>query len=331
MSAKKSENQSYFELAEHNTLQIAIFYIFLVLCFGLVYITLLPIVKTLFENMFSAIVYCNTNEQVTELIDTKEPIKLTNYYLIWAVDIYKKTASEARYWFEPLLSLFVPTTILSLAISLIVSTMLPGKLGFVRQKIEREIVSNLERIYYYYNGYHSETGHQEIAEQIFEADMRELQHLSEQWKTPLEDLRVLYKALHWSRGSFLYRLIHINDSFTMYMRFYFTVRYSNTVLGFVYIGAAVLIIIIGLRGLKFIPSTKPSLIFFALGLEFSLLIFYAFTLMYSRQDEELEPERSSKNQSTGGSLLSGDYGSSKEIENLLRVFIKSKKEKIEKK
>jgi hypothetical protein len=110
----------------------------------------------------------------------------------------------------------------------------------------------------------------------------------------------------------------------MYMRFYFTVKYGNTVLGFVYIGAAVLIIIVGLRGLKFIPPTQPSVVLFALGLEFTLLVIYAFSLIYTKQDDEQEAEHSSKG--TGGTdymYLSSDYGSSRDVEKLLRVFIKS--------
>jgi hypothetical protein len=115
---------------------------------------------------------------------------------------------------------------------------------------------------------------------------------------------------------------HVNDGIRMYMRYYFTVQYSNAVLGFVYIGAAVLIIIIGLRGLKFIPPTEPSLVLFALGLEFSLLIVYAVTLMYARQEEEFVLEQSGSQSDV--LMLGKDFGSSKDIENLLRVFINKK-------
>jgi hypothetical protein len=86
-------------------------------------------------------------------------------------------------------------------------------------------------------------------------------------------------------------------------------------------GAAVLIIIIGLRGLKFIPPTQPSLVLFALGLEFSLLIIYAITLMYSKQDEEKEIEPIYAH--SQNNYLNTDFGSARDIERLLRVFIKS--------
>jgi len=92
-------------------------------------------------------------------------------------------------------------------------------------------------------------------------------------------------------------------------------------------GAVLIIIIIGLRGLKFIPPTQPSLVLFALGLEFTLLITYALTLMYTRQDEESEMEHKGSGTKADSLLLSNEFGSSKDIEKLLRVFVKSKKRK----
>jgi hypothetical protein len=111
------------------------------------------------------------------------------------------------------------------------------------------------------------------------------------------------------------------------MRYYFTVKYSNTILGFVYIGAAVLIIMIGLRGLKFIPSTQPSFVLFALGLEFSLLITYAVTLMYSRNEDEVEREMHNQRNQKGKSSVQELLGNSREVENLLRVFLHTKKQR----
>ncbi|MFW6276696.1 MAG: hypothetical protein ACOC2K_03360 [Bacteroidota bacterium] len=106
------------------------------------------------------------------------------------------------------------------------------------------------------------------------------------------------------------------------MRFHFTLKYTNAVLGLVYVGAAVLIIIIGMRGLKFIPSSQPSLVFFALGLEFTLLITYAISLMYSREEDE-SSDYGAKTQSASSDLLmNSDFGNSKDVENLLRVFIR---------
>jgi hypothetical protein len=74
--------------------------------------------------------------------------------------------------------------------------------------------------------------------------------------------------------------------------------------------------------LKFIPASQPSLIFFALGLEFSLLFLYAFTLIFSKPEEVNdigEPERE-----TAKAGIFASTGNSHEIENLLRVFINKK-------
>ena len=142
---------------------------------------------------------------------------------------------------------------------------------------------------------------------------------------PAEYLQYLQKAVIWRDSGLFYKLFNLNDGIRMYMRSYFTVKYGNSVLGLVYIGAAILIIIVGLRGLKFIPPSQPSLVLMALGLEFTLLMVYAMNLMYSKEDEQeggrIEPRKSE-------SLLNlGDFDSSREIESLLRVFIKSGKSK----
>jgi hypothetical protein len=73
-----------------------------------------------------------------------------------------------------------------------------------------------------------------------------------------------------------------------YMKFHFTEHYSNTVQGLAYAGAAFLIIMIGIRGLKFIPAVKPSPILMALGVEFSLLCLLALTLMYTEEEERTD-------------------------------------------
>jgi hypothetical protein len=76
------------------------------------------------------------------------------------------------------------------------------------------------------------------------------------------------------------------------MKFYFRYRlaggYGNVIQGLVAGGAAVLIFVIGLRGLKFIPSEEPSLILMSLSLEFILLIVLMFTFAGSPQEERLD-------------------------------------------
>lgn len=73
-----------------------------------------------------------------------------------------------------------------------------------------------------------------------------------------------------------------------YMRFHFTEEYSNVVTGMAYGGAAFLIFVVGIRGLKFIPATKPSFILFALGIEFSMLVLLAITMMFTVEEERTD-------------------------------------------
>jgi hypothetical protein len=72
------------------------------------------------------------------------------------------------------------------------------------------------------------------------------------------------------------------------MKFHFVELYSNTVTGLAYAGAAFLIIVVGIRGLKFIPAIKPSPILFALGVEFSMLCLLALTLMFTEEEERTD-------------------------------------------
>lgn len=74
----------------------------------------------------------------------------------------------------------------------------------------------------------------------------------------------------------------------LYMAHHFTEKYSNNVTGLAYFGAAILIVIIGIRGLKFIPATKPSLILGAISLEGSLLALLAFGLIYTGEEERVD-------------------------------------------
>lgn len=73
-----------------------------------------------------------------------------------------------------------------------------------------------------------------------------------------------------------------------YMRFHFTEEYSNTVTGMAYGGAAFLIFVVGVRGLKFIPANKPSFVLFALGVEFTMLCMLAATMIFTVEEERTD-------------------------------------------
>ncbi|MFP4528789.1 MAG: hypothetical protein ACLFQX_09580 [Candidatus Kapaibacterium sp.] len=324
MAKNRAYYQSYFELAEHNLLQIAIFFGLTFSLAIMIFYFALPGIETFFENTLNGKVY-NGGQVISYSLEQSEPKKFTNYYSSWAVDAFHKTPEETRYWFNPLLSFILPSTLVGLFLAVAISAVMPGWLGYIRQKIERELAAVLDSIAVKKYGYHAEEYIPEIVDELKNANLRQLHEFEELWGIPTEDLKVLHKCLRWIDAHLWYRILHVNQGLNMYLRFYFSVKYSNTMLGFVYIGAGVLIIIIGLRGLKFIPPTQPSLVIFALGLEFSLLITYAFTLMYTRQEEEL---LESKSHGDGESLLApGGLGNMKEIEKLLKVFIKTTKRK----
>ena len=325
MPENKYSSKSYIELSKHNLSQVVVFVFLIALGVVLVFALLMPMIEQFFQNFLGGIVY-NKGEKIAYLIDSKQNAHTTDYFTTWAVDVYKNTPQESRYWFNPILSFISVAFIIGLFFAISFSALMPVSSGFIRQKIEREIANFINQISVNFFGSSTDQELSEIANMIKAADLQQMHEYTEDWDIELEDLKILQRALIWQESNLFYKLIHMNDGLTMYMRFYFTVKYSNAVLGLVYIGAAVLIIIVGLRGLKFVPPTQPSIVLFALGLEFTLLVTYAFTLMYTRQDEDGENTigSSSHNESL---FMSSDFGSSREIEKLLRVFIKSSPKK----
>ncbi len=106
------------------------------------------------------------------------------------------------------------------------------------------------------------------------------EHFSDFVEGEIEDIK---SAHEWMSNHF-----KIFNALRLYMAHHFTEQYSNNVTGFAYGGAALLIIAVGIRGLKFIPSTRPSLILFAILLEFSMLALLALTLFYTEEEERMD-------------------------------------------
>jgi len=96
----------------------------------------------------------------------------------------------------------------------------------------------------------------------------------------IEDMK---NALLWNRNH-----THILKGLRLYMSHHFCEKYQNFTTGLAYGGAALLIIAIGIRGIKFIPPTKPSFILFAITLEFSMLMLLAVTLVYTESEERID-------------------------------------------
>lgn len=98
-----------------------------------------------------------------------------------------------------------------------------------------------------------------------------------------KEIEDVVSAQQWSRNH-----LSFMKGLRLYMSHHFTEKYSNNVTGAAYGGAAILIVIIGVRGLKFIPPTRPSLILGAIFLEGSMLALLAFTLVYTQEEERMD-------------------------------------------
>lgn len=318
---KNNTEQNFFDLNEHNSLQVGVFVLLIFLFSLLFYFLMVPAAEMMFEGYLLGVVTYDGSD-VHYLLDTGSAKKTTNSYTSWAVDVYRGTPQEARYWFNPLLSLSIPSLIFGSFLAFFLSALLPQSLGYIRQKIERETAGLLDEICLKLYGFHSEQERNILRNQLLNADLRDLHDFERDWNMGLEDLRTLHKAIIWQNSNIFQKIVGLNSGIKVYLRFYFTERYSNNIIGSVYIGAASLIIIIGLRGLKFIPSNEPSLVLFALGLEFTLLIVYAITLMYTRNESD-DPPVSSGSSSPGETLA--DIGTNREVEKLLKAFVRQSK------
>ncbi len=87
----------------------------------------------------------------------------------------------------------------------------------------------------------------------------------------------------WQRNHLLF-----GKGLRLYMAHHFTEKYTNNVTGMAYFGAAFLIVAVGIRGLKFIPATKPSFILLAIFLEFTMLTLLAVTMFYTEEEERMD-------------------------------------------
>jgi len=90
-------------------------------------------------------------------------------------------------------------------------------------------------------------------------------------------------ALEWRSNHF-----KMGKGFKLYMAHHFTEQFSNNVTGMAYGGAAVLIVGVGIRGLKFIPADRPSVILFVIFLEFTMLVLLAVTMFYTENEERMD-------------------------------------------
>lgn len=235
--------------------------------------------------------------------------------------LYRETEAKV-YLFNPMLSLLPIVAAVGFLIATIASALLPRRLGLVRKNLEREIAQALHRVAHRIAGDASSSDELAVLRaRIESATTEQLYALEDEFGIAHDELLLLQRALQWSRGG-IGRLLYLGAALRLYMRNHFTVEYEQAVLGSIYVGAAVLIIIIGLRGLQFIPKERPSLVLFAIALEFVLLIAYAATLMFSRPEESDRPPTTELGGLMGAiGTPSGPLASVEYAEKLLRMFI----------
>jgi hypothetical protein len=188
--------------------------------------------------------------------------------------------------------------------------------------LEREIAQALHQLAENVYGIDSQPlVAEEIALRIRKATTVQLHDIATEYGTSTDDLLLLQRALLWQSGG-LRRIVFLASAVRLYLRNHFTIEYEQAVLGSIYVGAAVLIIIIGLRGLQFIPKERPSLVLFAIALEFVLLIAYAVTLMFSPSQESPSRQRNELSEVFGvASIATSPLASVRYTEKLLRMFI----------
>lgn len=237
--------------------------------------------------------------------------------------LYHEVESKV-YLFNPMLSLLPVIVTVGFIVAAIVSALLPQPIGLVRKNLTREIANAVQELARRHFGLSASDSECKFLQQRIEtASVEQLHVLAGDVNMPYDELLQLQRSLLWGRGG-IRRIIHLGSALRLYLRNHFTVEYEQAVLGSIYVGAAVLIIIIGLRGLQFIPKERPSLVLFAISLEFVLLIAYAATLMFSHPDES-----TARAQDTRGSgelfltlpMCGGPLAAFEHAEKLLRMFI----------
>lgn len=286
------------ELSKHSSVQVATFYMLVLACTATLFLFVAaPMLDLFFSDFLRSDVIrdgTSVNYQVAE--NRAVEVVPTGRFSTWALTDPRLATSarpRAEYIFKPLIALAPLVFVGGTIIAALITVLLPGAGGFLRQKIEREILVALDSLALHQYGEHTVEELKLLMREIAAADARSLHDLAERFGVPYVEIELLRQALLWDRAKGFDKLLKSHDAIKFYMREYFTERYSNVVLGLVYMGAAVLIIVIGIRGLKFLPASDPTVVLGALGLEFMLLVTYATILMYGKAEETTTQHSSS--------------------------------------
>lgn len=325
----------YFELSKHTSTQYVMYAVLTIAIVAFLHIAVaMPLMDMFFTKFMHADV-ASSGEILEYSIAEGAPKEdiITNRFTNWGIiermasdEFAKDKKRIARYLFNPTLSLLPLVLFIGIGISSYIVAFLPKTIGLIRQKIQREIMNTLDTISIALYGEHTDEEIMHLRNRVMEADIRDLHDLAKEYKITVDEVRNLQGALLWQEATSPFEIfMRTQVALQFYMRSYFSIQYANFILGMVYMGAAVLIIIIGIRGLKFIPSSEPSIILFALSLEFILLIVYAVMLIFSPKEDDREHQSSGND---GGGLFTMLGGNNQdngvrnaEVESLLKVFM----------
>ena len=181
---------------------------------------------------------------------------------------------------QPYLTFGVMSLFFGFIVGVIITAMIPG-VGYIYRKIDREIDHTIDRI-------DEQTGDKisrDEIERISTASAKDDLTAIEKEFGPVvvDEIEDVREARKWKKNPLL-----VFKGLRLYMKRHFSEKYSNNVQGFAYGGAAILIVIIGIRGLKFIPPTQPSILLAAITLEFAMLMLLAVTLFYTEEEQRMD-------------------------------------------
>lgn len=212
---------------------------------------------------------------------------------------------------------------IGVVLALIVSMILPESVGFMKVKVLRELDVVKKRI-------KAQTGITSDSElhQWFTWANNDIESEGERRGFQMVVIREIIDgrdAESWSLKNIVGQ-IWVFPAIRLYMTHHFTEHYANMVQGAAYIGAANLIVFVGIRGIKFIPPERPSAIIFALCVEFSLLILLGITLVFTEEEERLDKilkdlkERAEEEAAKMSSLNDQSVLQTQALSNLVRIL-----------
>ena len=198
---------------------------------------------------------------------------------MWVVQAEK--LGEDPILIQPVITFGVFSLFFGFVVAIFITSMFPRSYGYIAQKIEREIRHTIDRI-------DEQTGDKisrDEIERITAADSKDDLTAIEKEFGPVivDEITEVRAANEWKQSRFL-----VFKGLRLYMTRHFAEKYSNNVQGFAYAGAAILIVVIGIRGLKFIPPTQPSVLLAAITLEFTMLMLLAITLFYTEEEQRID-------------------------------------------